>query len=200
MRNCAIKAIVMIKLEILSKHLHPTANLHRFFISSTVPSGYKGRLHRPSLARQSPLQTYSNAKSYTGIMSSIFIIGYVRRPYISTGICTDGSDNRATGFIGLPVATALRREGYIVYALARSPEKAKLLAQNEIIPIQGDVKNLSEHIPPTVEIVIDISGLYQGIDDVLKQLKEIGGGRKPTDPKLGFIYTSGMWVSRLGFI
>lgn len=134
-------------------------------------------------------------------MTSIFIIGYVRRLlYISTDICTDGPDNRATGFIGLPVATALRRAGYVVYALARSPEKAKLLAQNEIIPIQGDVSSLSELIPRTVEIVIDTSGLYHEIIGVLEQLKEIGGGRKPTDPKLGFIYTSGMWVSRLGFI
>ncbi|KAG8877390.1 hypothetical protein FRB98_006733 [Tulasnella sp. 332] len=100
----------------------------------------------------------------------------------------------ATGFIGLPAATALRRAGYIVYGHARTPEKARLLAQNEILPIQGDVAKLSEWIPKTVETVIDTSGLLDGFLVLLEQLKKIGAGRKPTDPKLGFIYTSGMWV------
>jgi len=112
-------------------------------------------------------------------MSSIFIIG-------------------ATGFIGLPVATALRRAGYLVYGHARSAEKAKILAQNEIIPIQGDVKKLADILPPTVEIVIDTAGLFTEAVELLQQLKKIGGGRKPTDPKLGFIYTSGVWVHGSG--
>ncbi|KAG8851804.1 hypothetical protein FRB96_009079 [Tulasnella sp. 330] len=100
----------------------------------------------------------------------------------------------ATGFIGLPVATALRRAGYIVYGHARSLEKARLLAQNEILPIEGDVAKLSEWIPKTIETIIDISGLFDGFLVLLEQVKKIGAGRKPTDPKLGFIYTSGMWV------
>ncbi|KAG8998307.1 hypothetical protein FRB93_013782 [Tulasnella sp. JGI-2019a] len=100
----------------------------------------------------------------------------------------------ATGFIGLPVAQALRRAGYIVYGLARTPEKARILAQNEILPVEGDVANLSEWIPKSVETIIDISGLRKEAYVLLEQAKKIGAGRKPTDPKLGFIYTSGMWV------
>jgi len=108
-------------------------------------------------------------------MSSIFIIG-------------------ATGFAGLPIAVALRAAGYIVYALARTPEKANLLARNEILPIVGDAKDLAKILPKTTGVVIDVSGLYSEAAGVLEQLKKIGGGRKPTDPKIGFIYTSGAWV------
>ncbi|KAG9037081.1 hypothetical protein FRB95_006935 [Tulasnella sp. JGI-2019a] len=90
----------------------------------------------------------------------------------------------ATGFIA----------GYIVYGLARTPEKARLLAQNEILTLQGDISNLSEWIPKSIETIIDISGLREEAYALLEQAKKIGAGRKPTDPKLGFIYTSGMWV------
>ena len=37
----------------------------------------------------------------------------------------------ATGFVGLPVAQAFVRGGHVVYGLARSPEKARLLSAEE---------------------------------------------------------------------
>jgi nucleoside-diphosphate-sugar epimerase len=37
----------------------------------------------------------------------------------------------ATGFIGLPTAQALARAGHIVYGLARTEAKAKLLVADE---------------------------------------------------------------------
>jgi len=43
----------------------------------------------------------------------------------------------ASGLIGLSVAKAFKRQGYIVYGLVRSEEKAKALLREEIIPVYG---------------------------------------------------------------
>ncbi|KNC99814.1 uncharacterized protein SPPG_05191 [Spizellomyces punctatus DAOM BR117] len=99
----------------------------------------------------------------------------------------------ATGFIGLPVALALRRSGYHVYGLTRSSEKARLLARSEILPVIGEVKDLSKIVPPNIEVIIDVSAAYYDVATILEEVKTIGSGRKATDPKLSFIYTSGTW-------
>ncbi|KAI9206850.1 uncharacterized protein BJ171DRAFT_494972 [Polychytrium aggregatum] len=46
----------------------------------------------------------------------------------------------ASGTVGSEVAIGIRRAGYTVYGLVRSPEKAKSLVLNEIIPVIGDLK------------------------------------------------------------
>src|SRR2546429_9285017 len=43
----------------------------------------------------------------------------------------------ATGYVGLAVATALRRAGHDVYGLTRGAAKASQLARQEIHPVQG---------------------------------------------------------------
>ena len=47
----------------------------------------------------------------------------------------------ASGLIGLSVAKAFKRQGYIVYGLVRSEEKAKALLREEIIPVYGVIIN-----------------------------------------------------------
>lgn len=43
----------------------------------------------------------------------------------------------AAGLVGLSVAKTFKRQGYIVYGLVRSEEKAKALLREEIIPVMG---------------------------------------------------------------
>ena len=45
----------------------------------------------------------------------------------------------ATGYIGGAVAAAFRRAGHRVFGLVRSSEKARSLAQAEIVPVLGDL-------------------------------------------------------------
>jgi NAD(P)-dependent dehydrogenase (short-subunit alcohol dehydrogenase family) len=47
----------------------------------------------------------------------------------------------ASGLIGLSVAKAFKRQGYIVYGLVRSEEKAKALLREEIIPVYGVINS-----------------------------------------------------------
>ncbi|KAF3933014.1 hypothetical protein ABW20_dc0105430 [Dactylellina cionopaga] len=105
----------------------------------------------------------------------------------------------ATGFIGNPVAQALRRRGHTVYATVRTEEKAAVLAKQEFIPILGDATEPATWTPilEKVDVVIDASPSYGGISDgILKALKESTRvtSAKKFDPKLGFIYVSGVWV------
>jgi nucleoside-diphosphate-sugar epimerase len=45
----------------------------------------------------------------------------------------------STGYIGSAVAAAFRRAGHRVFGLVRSSEKARALAQEEIVPVLGDL-------------------------------------------------------------
>lgn len=111
----------------------------------------------------------------------------------------------ATGYIGLATCQELRRHSHIVYGLARSAEKAKLLLQNEIIPIIGTVEGgeyLSTVVSANIDIVIDTAATNDGGYKILSDLREIGRARLtsrgPGSPKLGFIYTGGTWVHGTG--
>ncbi|KAJ7290051.1 hypothetical protein C8J57DRAFT_1164244 [Mycena rebaudengoi] len=105
----------------------------------------------------------------------------------------------ATGFIGLPVAQALIRGGHTVYGLARTENKAKLLAAEEIIPVIGDVNSdawLS--LIPTLDCIIDTIGGMEiqvlaaaAFERVTKTIRDI---RSASAPPLSYIYTSGTWV------
>ena len=46
----------------------------------------------------------------------------------------------ATGFIGLSVASALAQRGHRVLGLARTSEKARVLARREIEPVLGGLQ------------------------------------------------------------
>ncbi|KAJ7133331.1 hypothetical protein C8R44DRAFT_977516 [Mycena epipterygia] len=105
----------------------------------------------------------------------------------------------ATGFIGFPAAQALVRAGHIVYGLARTQEKAKTLAAEEIIPIIGDVDS-DAWIPliATLDLIIDAIG---GAADVktlciktFERVTEAVKFRPDGAPLLSYIYTSGTWV------
>ncbi|KAF3927694.1 hypothetical protein ABW21_db0204147 [Orbilia brochopaga] len=105
----------------------------------------------------------------------------------------------ATGFVGNPIATALRRRGHTVYAVVRTEDKAIELSKQELIPILGDASQPDTWAPVLneVDIVIDGSPSYGGISEaILKTIKESKRvtSAKKVGPKLGFIYISGIWV------
>jgi nucleoside-diphosphate-sugar epimerase len=107
----------------------------------------------------------------------------------------------AMGYIGLPLSTSLRRDGHTVYGLARSVEKARLLAQREILPVLGTVEG-QEYLEvvrkSNIDIVIDAAGANQGSYSVLTGLKHVAEERQkqrgPHGARLGFIYLGGTWV------
>ena len=103
----------------------------------------------------------------------------------------------ATGYIGHAVCAALRRSNHRVYGLARSQEKAKVLAKKEVIIINGSVEG-GEYAKAVethgIDVVIDLSGT-PSTHKILEELMPIAKSRINSGQyKLGFIYCSGIWV------
>jgi nucleoside-diphosphate-sugar epimerase len=110
----------------------------------------------------------------------------------------------ATGYIGTALSQSLIRSGnHLVYGLARSPEKARSLAREEVIPIQATISSslIQEISRYNIDVVVDVSGANKESHTLLTLLKTIGASRLEKAknegvivPKLGFIYCSGTWV------
>ncbi|KAJ7234507.1 hypothetical protein B0H12DRAFT_157043 [Mycena haematopus] len=103
----------------------------------------------------------------------------------------------ATGFIGLPAASALVRAGHTVYGLVRSEAKATILAAEEIIPIRGDTDS-DAWLPliATLDVIIEaVTASPDGARSILERtIKAAEALRPPGAPLLSYIYTSGTWV------
>ena len=106
----------------------------------------------------------------------------------------------ATGYIGSALAQSLLRSGqYTVYGLARNEAKAKQLAAAEIIPVIGSVTDSSAYINliahENINVVVDSAGANQESAKILEDLIKAGKERlQKGGAKLGFVYTSGIWV------
>ena len=106
----------------------------------------------------------------------------------------------ATGYVGSALAGELLRSGnHTVYGLARNPAKANQLAAKEIIPVVGSVTDAASYLSliktARIHIVVDCSAAYDGANKVLDDLIVAGKSRlQEGGSKLGFVYTSGMWV------
>eukprot|EP01132_Coremiostelium_polycephalum_P009683 gene9683-11883_t len=101
----------------------------------------------------------------------------------------------ATGTIGGEVALEFKNSGYTVYGLTRSIEKAHVLAQNQIIPIVGNVTDIEKwkQIGLNVDIIVEALADYENKESeasALKCIKEI----VKENPKVLVIYTSDIWV------
>ena len=105
----------------------------------------------------------------------------------------------ATGFIGSALASSLLRSDHKVYGLARTPAKANQLARLEIIPVLGSVQDSNAYIQliktAHIDVVVDCAGANQESAKILSDVKAAGEERlKQGGAKLGFVYTSGMFV------
>jgi nucleoside-diphosphate-sugar epimerase len=112
----------------------------------------------------------------------------------------------ATGHIGGALCHSLITSGsHRVYGLARSPEKARQLAQNEVIPVLGSLSSAAGLVDVVyklnINVIVDASSAKDEVPVFLQALVESekirlsvisSAGLKA--PKLGFIYTSGTWV------
>ena len=111
----------------------------------------------------------------------------------------------ATGYLGNALSTALVRASHTVYGLARSESKGKSLAAQEIIPVTGSVQDSNNYLnlirDKRIDVVVDASGAMDGASQLLKDLVNAGKERLEQSKRdgvvaqrLGFVYTSGMWV------
>ncbi|MCJ1447113.1 MAG: hypothetical protein MMC23_007622 [Stictis urceolatum] len=112
----------------------------------------------------------------------------------------------APGYLGLPLSLALLRTGaHTIYGLARTPQRASLLLQNEIHPVLGDASDPSTWAPTlseaSIDIVIDCSSAYEFANTVLSTVvaeatrrRDILAAEGKVGPRMGFVYLSGTWV------
>ena len=104
----------------------------------------------------------------------------------------------STGFIGFAVAQVIRRAGHDVSGLVRGPEKARILSQNEIIPVQGDLLKPETYreVAEQSNVLIHAAADYQADTVAVDKLTVenlLAACRKGPQPKT-FIFTSGVWV------
>ncbi|MEO7793547.1 MAG: NAD-dependent epimerase/dehydratase family protein [Thermoanaerobaculia bacterium] len=104
----------------------------------------------------------------------------------------------STGYIGGAVAAAFRRAGHRVFGLARSSEKARTLARQEIVPVLGDL-----------EVPESFLAVARGCDVLVHCASENSSSTvardraaidiflaasSATNAPRAFLYTSGVWV------
>lgn len=105
----------------------------------------------------------------------------------------------ASGYIGLPTANALIRNGHVVVGVSRSEKQAQIMRANEVIPLIGDIFDpslWSEHLADT-DVVIDCAAgdIQVGAKKLLNAVETAAASvRAPGVPKLAYIYSSGTWV------
>ncbi|MCH8942954.1 MAG: NAD-dependent epimerase/dehydratase family protein [Bacteroidetes bacterium] len=104
----------------------------------------------------------------------------------------------ATGYIGFNVAKKFRQNGFKVYGLTRSTDKAEKLYKNEIIPVIGNMSDPGSFLTAAKEcdVIIHAAVDYgeksvefdKNVVNSITDIKSNGSGKKT------FIYTSGCWV------
>lgn len=105
----------------------------------------------------------------------------------------------ASGYIGYAVAKAFRAKGHQVYGLVRSQENGKMLSNEEITPIIGDLsqpdsfKDILNHIEVAVHCAFDYSS-EKGVEFDAKTIDVILQAFATSSLPRTFIYTSGVWV------
>jgi len=102
----------------------------------------------------------------------------------------------SSGLIGLAVGKTFKRQGYIVYGLVRSEDKAKALLREEIIPVFGDLSKVEswKEVVQKSGIIVDTVNDPAGVT-LNRQLVEVAieASRAVNRPKT-VIYTSGLGV------
>ncbi|KAJ2690073.1 hypothetical protein IWW39_001039 [Coemansia spiralis] len=106
----------------------------------------------------------------------------------------------ASGYTGKEVSRAFSRAGFRVRSLVRNEEEARLLAQDEIHPIVGDIKRLDllterlDEADVIVDTSIDYNESLETTRNILNAVKQAGERRAHRGGQLTFIHTSGVWV------
>jgi nucleoside-diphosphate-sugar epimerase len=104
----------------------------------------------------------------------------------------------ATGFVGLAVADAYARAGHQVLGLARSSDKARLLAAREIEPVSGTLQESATwraraaQCQVLVHCAMDYAAETYALDRAA--IEALASERGHAGHKRTLIYTSGVWV------
>lgn len=103
----------------------------------------------------------------------------------------------STGYIGLAVASALRRSGHEVWGLCRDEKKEAALQRHEIHPLRGDMNQPETYAEALGECAVLVHAAFDMRGGVTGQEKTLLGAfdaaaRKR--PGKSLIYTSGVWV------
>lgn len=104
----------------------------------------------------------------------------------------------STGYIGSAVAAAFRRAGHRVFGLVRSSEKARALAQEEIVPVLGDLAAPESFLAVArgCDVFVHCASEYSSAT-VARDRAAIdtcfAAARDANAPR-ALIYTSGVWV------
>jgi nucleoside-diphosphate-sugar epimerase len=104
----------------------------------------------------------------------------------------------ATGYVGLNVARALRREGHQVWGMTRFENKKDLLLKSEIIPVVGDMRKADSYKKylPQMEILVHAALAREKDAPLLDKetVKIFMEACNRSNTIKMFVYTSGVWV------
>lgn len=104
----------------------------------------------------------------------------------------------STGYIGGAVAAAFRRAGHRVFGLARSSEKARALAREEIVPVLGDLAAPESFLAVARGCDVLVHCASENSSATVARDRAaidafLGVSRESSAPRT-FLYTSGVWV------
>lgn len=104
----------------------------------------------------------------------------------------------ATGYIGGAVAAAFRRAGHRVFGLVRSSEKARSLAQAEIVPVLGDLAAPESFLAVARGCDLFVHCASENSSATVVRDRAaidtfLAASRDANAPR-AFLYTSGVWV------
>lgn len=105
-----------------------------------------------------------------------------------------------TGLVGSAALKALISAGHDVSALARSQEKADIIASQGATPIRGDLKDPSQWVPTALEHdgIIHAAATFEAnmgdTDIAMVNCLTEQAAHLPDERKIAFIYTGGCWL------
>ena len=104
----------------------------------------------------------------------------------------------STGYIGGAVAAAFRRAGHRVFGLARSSEKARALAREEIVPVLGDLAAPESFVAVARGCDLFVHCASENSSATVVRDRAaidtfLAASRDANAPR-AFLYTSGVWV------
>jgi len=100
----------------------------------------------------------------------------------------------ASGYIGLAVGIALRRQGHRVFGVTRSEAGAHILRKAEIIPLQCEQQDAAAWSVPALEcsVVVDAIGYNSHSDGTFEAYLAVESQRAAKGLTTRFIFTSGI--------
>lgn len=104
----------------------------------------------------------------------------------------------ATGVIGASVCAAFRRAGHLVWGLARTDEKARALARDEVHPVRGNLQDPSNFLAAAEACSVLVHAAAEYGPGAFPFDRAAIGALLSTSPRgpqpKTLIYTSGTWV------